>query len=46
MQFHILLNYILICSIPLREIKFTIFVMFPILMIGSYLQFGVEGDML
>lgn len=42
LQFQILINFVLITAIPLIRFKITIFVMFPALMVASYLQLQEE----
>ena len=42
MQFQILINFILINAIPLIEVKITLFLMFPVLLVASYLQLTEE----
>ena len=38
MEFHILLNFILVNAIPICNIKITAFIMLPMLVAGSYMQ--------
>ena len=45
MEFHIMLNFIIIHAVPICNIKMSGLLMLPMLLAGSHLQLQVQRDM-